>query len=387
MAELGFARGAATAFAALETPAAVVDCDRVQKNLVRMQGTADRLGVRLRPHVKTHKCREVARAQAALGAHGITVSTLKEADYFFAHGFDDVLYAVGITPNKFAHTLRLRRAGCKLTVITDDGATASSLARFGREHGECFDVMLEIDTDGKRAGLPPDDPRLLEVAARLDGAGARLCGVMTHAGGSYALHDPQALRACAEQERSLCVAAAQRLRAAGHACRDVSVGSTPTALSAGSLAGVTELRAGVYVFFDLVIAGIGVCTRQELALSVLTSVIGHQPDKNWVLVDAGWMAMSRDRGTQGQSHDWGYGAVCAADSGEWLADLRFTQANQEHGILEALGDCDVRARFPVGTLLRVFPNHACATAAQFPSYVVQRDGIVQAERWERVHGW
>lgn len=371
----------------LETPALLVERARLERNLARMQARAEALGVRLRPHVKTHKSLALGRRQAELGARGITVSTLAEADHFFAGGARDVLYAACIAPNKLAHALRLRRAGCALIVVVDSVAAARAVAEYGRAQGERFAVALEIDTDDHRAGLAPDARELPEVAAALAGGGAELWGVMTHAGGSYALSDAAALRAFAERERAGCVHAAERLRAAGHACREVSVGSTPTALSAATLAGVTELRAGVYVFQDLVMLGIGVCTREELALSVLTSVTGHQRAKGWVLVDAGWLAMSRDRGTAGQAHDHGYGAVATLD-GRFLAELAFRDANQEHGILVADPALDVAARFPVGTQLRIFPNHACATAAAFPRYhVLDEHGELLPETWDRIHGW
>jgi D-serine deaminase-like pyridoxal phosphate-dependent protein len=238
---------------------------------------------------------------------------------------------------------------------------------------------------------------LLEVAHALvdDGAlhndsrqgGARLGGVMTHAGSSYALSTPEALQAMAEQERAGCVRAAQRLRAAGFPCPVVSVGSTPTALSARQLEGVTEVRAGVYVFFDLVMANVGVCAPTEIALSVLTTVIGHQRDRGWALVDAGWMAMSRDRGTQTQGRDYGYGLVCDA-LGQPLDGYVLSSANQEHGIVAHSTDLDLAIveRFPVGTQLRILPNHACATGAQFPQYeVLGAGGAVQS--WPRFYGW
>ena len=371
----------------LETPALLVEHARLAHNLARMQARARALGVRLRPHVKTHKSVAIARRQAELGGRGITVSTLAEAEHFFAAGERDVLYAACLAPNKFAHALELRRKGCALVVVVDSVAAARTLAAFGRAHGERFAVALEIDTDDHRAGLKPDARELLEVAAELARGGAELWGVMTHAGGSYACSTPEELAAFAERERAGCVHAAERLRAAGHACREVSVGSTPTALSAATLAGVTELRAGVYVFQDLVMLGIGVCTRDELALSVLTSVTGHQRAKGWILVDAGWLAMSRDRGTAGQARDLGYGAVATLD-GRWLEELTFRDANQEHGILVADPALDVAARFPLGTLLRVFPNHACATAAAFPRYhVLDEHGALLPDPWDRRNGW
>jgi D-serine deaminase-like pyridoxal phosphate-dependent protein len=209
---------------------------------------------------------------------------------------------------------------------------------------------------------------------------------MTHAGSSYDCSDRASLVAVAEQERSGAVRAAERLRAAGLPCPVVSVGSTPTALSAERLDGVTEVRAGVYVFFDLVMRNVGVCEVDDIALSVLTTVIGHQADKGWAIVDAGWMAMSRDRGTQKQSRDFGYGLVCDA-GGIPIDGFLMTGANQEHGILSRPGtaDDDIARRFPVGTRLRILPNHAFATGAQFPEYhAVGADGSTTT--WPRFCG-
>ena len=372
----------------IATPAALVDEACMMRNIARMQSRMATHGVRLRPHVKTPKCTEVARRQQAAGASGITVSTLKEAEEFFAAGFADVLYAVCIAPAKLDRVLGLRRRGCALTVLVDSVVAAEAVVDRGRAEHHAFDVMIEVDTDGHRSGVKPDEAALLDVGAVLQRGGATLRGVMTHAGSSYALDTPEALQAMAEQERSGCVRAAERLRAAGLPCPEVSVGSTPTALSAQTLAGVTEVRAGVYVFFDLVMANVGVCTPHEVALSVLTTVIGHQPDKGWAIVDAGWMAMSRDRGTQRQKIDYGYGAVCDAD-GNILDGFVLCGANQEHGILaQADGAIDpaIAGRFPIGTRLRILPNHACATGAQFPCYhAVAPDGTVQI--WRRFHGW
>ena len=374
---------------ALETPLLLLDEAQMQRNIDRMQARMDALGVRFRPHVKTSKCAEIVRRQLAAGARGITVSTLKEAERFAAEGIDDILYAVAIAPAKLDHAMRLAQEGVHLTVLVESVAGAAALARHGIERRHVHEVMIEIDTDGHRSGVRPDDTVLNEIARALRterGGGARLAGVMTHAGSSYALDTPEALARMAEQERSGCVRAAGRLRAAGHPCERVSVGSTPTALSARALDGVTEVRAGVYVFFDLVMAGVGVCSRDEIALSVLCSVIGHREDAGWVITDGGWMAMSRDRGTQKQRRDFGYGAVCDLH-GHPIEALAFDDANQEHGVLHWTGDgnVDLARRFPLGTQLRILPNHACSTAAQFDRYSVLLDGKIR--EWPRFNGW
>ena len=225
--------------------------------------------------------------------------------------------------------------------------------------------------------------RVVRVAA----AGVRHDATQAHAGASYGCDTPEALQAAAEQERAGTVRAAERLRQAGLPCPVVSVGSTPTALSAQALDGVTEVRAGVYVFFDLVMHNIGVCGLDEIALSVLTTVIGHQPDKGWAIVDAGWMAMSRDRGTQAQRRDFGYGQVCAED-GAPIPGYIVEGTNQEHGIVACTDgrEVDIVQRFPVGTRLRILPNHACATAAQFTGYQARLPNG-RVEGWERFGGW
>jgi threo-3-hydroxy-D-aspartate ammonia-lyase len=370
----------------IPTPAALIDTARMQRNINTMQARMNSLGVKLRPHVKTSKCVSVVQQQIRAGASGVTVSTLKEAEQFFAAGITNILYAVGMVPSKLVQARALRDKGCDLKIIVDSLDAANAVVEFGRANAHAFEVWMEVDTDGHRAGLKPDGEELLAVGLALRDGGMTFGGVMTHAGASYELNTLEALQAMAEQERSLCVLAAERLRAAGLPCTNVSVGSTPTALSAQHLGGVTEVRAGVYVFHDLVMVNVGVARTDDVALSVLTTVIGHQKEKGWALVDAGWMAMSRDRGTQKQSCDYGYGQVCDVE-GRVIDGYTLTGANQEHGILSRAGevDSDVAKRFPVGTVLRILPNHACATAAQFPEYVaVSESG---AQTWPRFYGW
>lgn len=371
----------------LNTPAALIDVERMNRNIERMQRRLNALGVNFRPHVKTAKCAQVVRAQIDAGARGITVSTLKEAEQFFASGIRDIVYAVGMAPTRLPQALALRQQGCALKIVADSIACAQAIVSFGREHQETFEVWIEIDVDGHRSGIVPDDDLLLTVARTLSDGGMLVGGVIAHAGSSYDYDTHDELVRIAEQERSGCVRAAQRLRAAGLPCEVVSIGSTPTALAAEHLEGVTEVRAGVYVMFDLVMHGVGVNQMSEIALSVLTTVIGHQSEKGWAIVDAGWMAMSRDRGTQRQKHDFGYGAV-GQENGEVLGGYVMSGANQEHGIISRSGspDHEIEKRFPLGTRLRILPNHACATGAQHPAYqAVMPDGTI--ETWPRFYGW
>lgn len=372
----------------LATPCLLLDADRMERNIARLRTRLEGLGVALRPHLKTGKSVEVARRVMNAPAGPATVSTLKEAAEFAAAGVRDILYAVGITPAKLPQVLELRAAGVDLAVVLDTVEQAQAVASASRKAGTRIPALIEIDCDGHRSGvLPSDRQRLLAIGRALED-GARLRGVMTHAGGSYAARGAEALRACAEAERRSVVDAATILRAAGLACPVVSVGSTPTAHHATDLTGVTEVRAGVFVFFDLVMAGIGVCQVDDIALSVLATVIGHQREKGWILVDAGWMAMSQDRGTRKQEVDQGYGLVCDV-TGRPYADLVMADANQEHGILTVRpGSGGVLPDLAIGDRVRILPNHACATGAQHRAYHVVRGSspAVEAE-WPRFGGW
>ena len=373
--------------AELRTPCLLLDAGRMERNIARLKDHLRGLGVPLRPHLKTAKSLEIARLLMPSPQGPATVSTLKEAEQFAAGGVRDILYAVGIVPAKLERVIALRREGIDLSIVLDSVEQAQAVAAAGREARERIPVLIEIDSDGHRAGVRPGDAALVDIGRAL-GDRAELRGVMTHAGGSYDRLEIEAHVEDAENERAAVVRSAQTLRAAGFASAVVSVGSTPTALFARDLTGVTEVRAGVFVFQDLVMSGLGVCAIDDIAISVLASVIGHRPDRGWILVDSGWMATSRDRGTARQAVDQGYGLVCDA-GGRPYGDLIVSSANQEHGILSMrAGSRQPLPDLPVGSLVRILPNHACATAAQHECYHVLDDaGTRIAKTWPRFSGW
>lgn len=372
----------------IPTPALVLDIGKVDRNIARLRGQLAGFGVTLRPHVKTVKSVEVARRLFPEGTGPITVSTLAEADYFAAAGFTDITYAVGLAPDKIERTRGLVTRGLDLGVLIDSVVQAQALAEDARDGGVMPSVFVEIDCDGHRGGLLPDDRALLEIADTLREAGVELRGVLTHAGESYACRGGAGLPDAAEGERAAVVAAAEFLRRNGYACPIVSAGSTPTAHFARKLDGVTEIRAGVFVFFDLVMHGIGVCEVEDIALSVLATVIGHRSEKGWILIDAGWMAMSRDRGTQKHPVDQGYGLVCDID-GVPFGDLIVDDASQEHGIVKVRpGSEAALPDLPIGSRVRILPNHACATGAQHEAYNVVISGSREVQAtWPRMRGW
>lgn len=371
----------------LPTPALILDRAVLRRNLKRMSERLRDAGVMLRPHVKTAKSIEVGR-MAVEGHDGrITVSTLAEARYFAQGGFKDILYGVGVVPSKLTAVSELRRQGINLRVVTDNLQVAKAICDAARG-GNTFSVFIEIDSGGGRAGLPfPDLRGLLDIAKLLHAApGVELAGVMTHAGHSYHQSTPGGIAAVAEQERLAVVTTAETLRAAGIPCPIVSAGSTPTAMHSRNFAGITEMRPGVYVFNDLDQALIGSCSPKDLALSVLASVIGHYPHRNQMLVDAGALALSKDISAQEFQPKVGYGTIADAPA----ANMAVVACSQEHGFVQA-DDPLPYGNMPIGTRVRILPNHACITAAAYDRYYVVDSefdgGRSVVDIYDRVNGW
>ncbi|HEV7416897.1 MAG TPA: alanine racemase [Tianweitania sediminis] len=376
----------ATSIGDLQTPCLLLCSDRLDRNVARLRDSVERRGAVYRPHLKTAKSIDVTRRALRSPADPVTVSTLKEAETFLEAGLTDMIYAVGIAAAKIGRVRALRARGVDLAVLVDSVEQARTLADAPHLNEDAIPAFIEIDCDGHRSGVDPTHRDLLvRIAAELtNGAGLR--GVLTHCGSSYSARDAADLEAWARRERDAVLLAAAHLRKAGFDVPIVSLGSTPTALAEIDLEGVTEVRAGVGMFFDLVQSGVGVCSPEDIAISVLTTVIGKQ--HGCAIVDAGWMAMSRDRGTAAQPLDWKYGLVCD-ERGRAIEDLLLLDANQEHGIVgmrEGSG-CEMPV-LDIGARLRVLPNHACATAAQHDCYhVVSGSSPTVHERWDRFGGW
>ncbi len=325
-------------------------------------------------------------AVAACGKRA-TVSTLMEAEVFGRAGITDLLYSVAVSPQKLARVAALRREGIDLKVVVDSVSTATEIAEYSKKSGTEIPVLIELDLDGHRSGVRFDDAeKLVEIGRALEN-GAHLFGVMAHAGESYSLSNDEAVRRAAIDEAAAANTAADLLKQSGLPCSCISVGSTPTALSADGSMNISELRAGVFMFFDLVQAGIGVCTQDDIAMSVLTTVISEKPESDRLVTDSGWMALSRDRGTSEQAVDYFFGQVCSED-GTVLPEILVLDVQQEHGIIGVRPGSG--AKMPdigIGERLRILPNHACATAAQHQSYqVIDRTNQVSAV-WQRFNGW
>lgn len=375
----------------LPTPSLVLDRAKLARNIARMAATCKRNGVALRPHLKTAKSIDVAREVLDAGTNGIAVSTLREAEYFASAGIRDIQYAVCITPDKLPRVAEIQKDRVKLALITDSVAVAEAIAAVRDQIDATFWVQIEVDCGENRTGVLPGSEELKEIARILDTApNVIFDGVMTHAGHSYSCRSLAEIEDLAEAERKAVVDAAESVRALGIDCPNVGLGSTPTALHARHLEGVTEARAGVYMFGDMFQAQIGSCEVSDLAVSVLTDVSSHRADLNHLTVDAGALALSKDRSTENAPNDIGFGLIADISGRAFGPQLRVSRVYQEHGLvpMNAARPLD---SFPIGDKLRVYPNHVCMTAAMYDRYYVVDsdigDGTEVVAVWNRVNGW
>lgn len=368
----------------LPTPALVLDLDVLERNVQAMAQRARDLGVRLRPHFKTPKCLEVADLQRHQDAAGLTVSTLQEARAVILGegdqgGWTDVTWAFPVILSRLdelVEVMTLRDdATLRLLVDSPDAVTALE-TRVAPRVPRCH-VWLKVDCGYGRCGVDPASDRALELARRLhESPSLAFDGILSHSGHAYSVRGAEALARVAEEERSVMVAFAERLRGLGIEVPGVSVGSTPSMSAVRSLDGVTEARPGNYVFYDLSQVLIGSCAVGDCALSVISQVVSHQPGAGHCIIAAGALTLSKDAGPTGAlwvDEPRGFGRIYRDYAAAELKDQFLVESlSQEHGRVDA--------PLPVGTRVRIQPNHCCLVVPNFASYhVVRGESVV--DRW------
>ncbi len=368
----------------LKTPSLVLDAERMRRNAERMTARAKRLNVSLRPHVKTHKCVEVAKIQTVGNAGGIMVSTLAEAHYFLKNNFTDITYGVPIEAGKFAEAIRLAKNCERFSVLTDDAASVELLNKIARSENIKLDVFVKIDCGYHRCGVEPNTPEAFAIPRLIaDSSNLNFAGILTHAGHSYNVRSAEELLSIARTERDSMRDLAQKLNDEGLIVPTVSIGSTPTITAIDNLEGVTEIRPGNYIFFDAFQATLGSCSFVDCALTVLAAVIHSDARRQKIVVDAGAIALSKDRGAVELDLNCGYGRVFDLAGND--LDLRVESLSQEHGIIFVNDEAKFK-RLPVGSRVRILANHSCLTAAQHSHYhALEGERIV--DRWEINRGW
>ena len=356
---------------AIETPALLLHLDVAEANLRHMAARARDLGVALRPHAKTHKCVELGRRQLALGARGLTVATLVEAEVFAQAGVDDITWAFPLDRSHIPHARRIAER-TTLRVVTDDLETARALA------GSGLHVFLKVDCGYHRAGVDPAAPYALAVARELGAErGLTWDGILSHSGHAYRTRNHDEAAVVAESERAVMTEFAERLRHEGLPVREVSVGSTPAMAAVADLTGVTEARPGNYIFYDRTMVLIGCCQPADVAVTVLATVVSHQPGASQFIVDAGALELSKDLGPAHLNLPVTVGAV------RGHPELAVASVSQEHGIIRSPEPLD--GRFAVGEQIEIIPNHSCLTVAHFDEYHVMRQGR-EVDRWRIERG-
>jgi D-serine deaminase-like pyridoxal phosphate-dependent protein len=368
----------------IKTPSLILDANRMWRNAERMTARTKSLNVALRPHVKTHKCVEIARLQTAGNAGGIMVSTLAEAAYFLKNGFTDITYGVPIETGKFAEAIRLAKASERFSVLTDDAATVESLNEAARHENIKLDVFVKIDCGYHRCGVEPHAPEALAIPRLItDSSNLNFAGILTHAGHSYHAGTPEELLAIARIERDSMSELARKLSDEGLDVPTISIGSTPTMSAIDNLDGITEFRCGNYIFYDAFQATLGSCSYDDCALTVLTAVVHRDFARGKIVVDAGAIALSKDRGAIELDAACGYGRVLDLAGND--LNLRVDHLSQEHGEIE-VGDAGILQNLKVGSRVRILANHSCLTAAQHSHYHVL-DGEQIVDCWEIGRGW
>jgi len=367
----------------LKTPSLVLDIAKVKRNAERMSRRVKQFGADLRPHIKTHKCIEVARIQTAGHSGAVTVSTLAEARAFAADGFTKITYAVPIESGKFNEAIEISR-DCELSLLTDDADVPGQLNDAAKKANVQLNLFLKVDCGYHRCGVEPTNPEATEIPRRISNASnLRFAGILTHAGHSYNCQTKPELLALARHERDLMADFGEALRKEVGQVPIVSIGSTPTITSVDHLDGIDEVRPGNYIFFDAFQATLGSCSFDDCALTVLASVVHRDTDRRRVIIDAGAIALSKDRGPVSLNPDCGYGKVLDL-AGKDL-NLTVSEMSQEHGVIIAQ-DENTFDRLRVGARVRVLANHSCLTAAQHSHYnVLEGENIV--DQWKIHTGW
>lgn len=356
--------------ASVATPAVVVERPRLDANIARIQAIATRNGVRLRPHIKTHKCLELGRAQLAAGAVGFTCSKAEEAAVFVEGGAPSVTVAYPIVdPAKAGAVMaRARERGTDLRFIADSEAGVDALAAAADDAGLDVAIFIKIDVGLHRCGLAEDDQRLVPLVERI--ARSRRLGfqgLLAHAGHAYGAGDAAGVRRVAREEAAILARVKTRIEAAGHAVPEVSVGSTPTALGSDAYGGITEIRPGNYVFLDLTPVRLGLARLDDVALHILATVVSVNDDH--AIVDAGSKVLSSDLGPHG-SGGGGFGLAFAEDAPwDMAGGMAVARLSEEHGFVAHGG-----RRPRIGQRLRIVPNHSCPVANLADSLLVVAPG-------------
>ena len=351
----------------IDTPALLIDLDIVGRNLAWMQEKADKFGVALRPHIKTHKIPELADLQMRSGAHGITVAKVSEAEVMAAAGIKNIFVANQVVTKEKVNRLAALSKQVRISVGMDSAAAAGTLSDVFAASGLVIEYLIEINSGLNRCGVLPgkEAVELFQAINRLPAL--RFKGIFTHAGQVYGADSLSAVKEVSRHESTIMAETAQALAEVGTSPEIVSVGSTPTMKVWQGHEGVNEIRPGNYIFHDAIQMSLGAATLEECALSIVATVISR-PAPDRAVIDAGSKTFSSDRGAHGKEMASGFGLLLGEKA-------TLERLSEEHGIMTLEPQVDLN----IGDKVRLIPNHACAVMNLFDRAYGLRDGKVVEE--------
>ena len=350
----------------LDTPAILIDLDVVSRNLDWMQKKADSHGIDLRPHIKTHKIPDLALMQTRMGARGITVAKISEAEVMAKAGIDDIFIANQIVTEEKLNRLAALAKRVKLYVGLDSLAAARRLSEIFSAAGLAIDYLIEIDSGLKRCGVLPgvDAMEFFQTVGTLPAL--KFKGIFTHAGQVYGAGSIKEVEDVSRLESTVMADTANGLQDLGVLPETVSVGSTPTIKVWQGHRGINEIRPGNYIFNDVMQVALGVAKPEDCALTVMATVISR-PTKQRAVIDAGSKVFALDKGVHGKDMMSGFGMVLGKKA--ILARL-----SEEHGVMSVHANEDLE----VGDIVRIIPNHACTVVNLFDkAYGIKGSEIVE----------
>ena len=329
------------------TPVAVIDMDRVERNIARIQATCDAAGVANRPHIKTHKSPMLAKLQIEAGARGITCQKLGEAEVMADAGIDDILISYNLLGEEKMARLAALQTRANMTVAADNPTVVASLTQAAASSGRPLSVVVECDTGRKRAGVetPAEAVSLArEIAAS---RGLNFTGFMLYPTESGWI-----------EAQKFYDEALAGVRAHGLDAQMVSTGGTPNLKNLGKLRGATEHRPGTYIYNDRMQVAAGVATWDDCALNIYSTVVSRAgPDRG--ILDAGSKTLTSDTGSGLD----GYGLILEHP------EARIARFAEEHGFLDLARS---NTRPEVGDVVRIVPNHVCVVVNMMDEVVMVR---------------
>lgn len=358
-------------FPEIDTPALLIEKSIMEKNIIEMQALANKHGINLRSHIKTHKIPSLAINQVKAGAIGIAAAKIGEAEVITDAGINDIQIAnIIIGEIKIERLLKLSERNIKISCCIDSFEGARALSDKYSANDKILDVFIKINSGFDRCGMNNIED-IFKLAAYIQSlSGLNLVGILTHAGQVYAAKNKNEVEEIGIYEGQFMVDIAGKLRKEGISAEEISVGSTPAARFSSSILGITELRAGNYIFHDMIQVSLGTCTIGRCALSILSTVIS-KPSNNRVIIDAGSKSLGLDKGSHGNETIDGYG---------YITDKRGTIArlSEEHGIITHQNE-----KFEIGERLSIIPNHACNVVNLYDyAYLVDGDKIIDVLKIE-----